>query len=252
MDELLLLSGKPFHLTSRVTVANPKLADILDFSEEKYFSTVTALTATAYDFRIQLDDIGLDYVDIEDYDMFLMIAPTLKYEETQIILPDVHFEQLQMITNKTTGEVALAEVKEDFLGRNKPYEVIFDRFTYHEMVDYIRSCHGLERNWMTPGNRGARRILIDDERERIKREGVKPFKSVLGDMVSTLVNMPGFEYNYDTVWELSIYQFLNAARRIEKIRASDHAYARINSGFFDMKKANKSQLNKELNYMGEL
>lgn len=252
MDKLKLLRGDGYKITNRVTIKNPTVGEICDFSEERYWHVISGFTATAYDYRVLLDDQGVDYVGIEDYEMFLMVAPSFSYEDTKLLLPDIKFEELYKINNTETGEIALGEAIRDKSGQIVDFKPVIDRYVYHEIADYIRNCHGYERNWLVPGNRMARKILIDDERERLKNEPKKPFKSLLEPLVSSLCNMEGFKYNYDTVWDLSIYAFLDALHRIEKIRISDHTYARLNSGFFDMKKANKAQLNKDLNWKGEL
>lgn len=252
MDKLKLLRGDSFQVTSNVKINNPTLGEICDFSEEKYWGVISGFTATAYDYRVLLDDVGVDYVGVEDYDMFLMTAQSMKYEDTKLLIPDVDFEKLYKIDHPETGEIALGVPIFNDAGKIVNFKPIIDRYVYYEIADYIRNCHGYERNWLVPGNKMARKILIDDERERLKNEPRKPFKSILEPLVSSLCNIEGFKYNYETVWDLSIYAFLDALHRVEKIRTSNHTYARLNSGFFDMSKANKAQLNKDLNWKGEL
>lgn len=252
MDKLKLLAGENYQVTKHLVINNPTLEEIRDFPEERYWGIISAVTATAYDYRVLLDDSGVDYVGVEDYEMFLMTVPNLKYENTKLIFPDIHFNELEMVKDEITQEVSLVELIEDDDGKVIDIKTIIDRSIYYDIVEYIRQCHGYERNWLVPGNRMARKILIDDERERLKNDSGKPFKSKLEPLVSALCNMEGFKYNYETVWGLSIYTFFDALHRIDKIRTSDHTYATINSGFFDMKKANKAQLNKDLNWRGEL
>lgn len=252
MDRLKLLAGENYQVTPHLVINNPTLGEVRDFPEEKYWGIISAVTATAYDYRVLLDDSGIDYVGIEDYEMFLMTVPNLKYENTKLIFPDIHFEKLEKVMDKTTKEIYLVEIVEDEAGNVIDVKTIIDRSIYHDIVDYIRQCHGYERNWLVPGNKMARKILIDDERERLRHDSKKPFESKLEPLVSALCNMEGFKYNYETVWDLPIFTFFNALHRIDKIRTSNHTYAMINSGFFDMKKANKAQLNKDLNWKGEL
>lgn len=243
MDKLSLLRGKPYIITPYLKVANPTVGEICGYSEEKYWNTVSKLTGTAYDYRLFLDDQGIDYVNVGDYEMFLMLAPSFTRDETEIILPGINFQDLEPYINTETEEVALKDKE----GHN-----IFDRYTYLEMVDYIRTCHGFKRNWLVPGNKLARKYLMEDERERRKKESGKPFNSMLESLVSALCNHPGFKYSYHEVWDLPIYTFLDAVRRIQKIDRADHLANGLYAGNLDTKKMNKTQLNKDLNWMGEL
>ena len=85
-----------------------------------------------------------------------------------------------------------------------------------------------------------------------KRKTSNSFESYLEPLISALCNSEGFKYNFDTVWDLSIYTFMDATRRIQKIKSADHLMGGMYSGMLDVSKMNKGQLNKDLNWMGEL
>ena len=91
-----------------------------------------------------------------------------------------------------------------------------------------------------------------EEREMAKRKTSNSFESYLEPLISALCNSEGFKYNFDTVWDLSIYTFMDATRRIQKIKSADHLMGGMYSGMLDVSKMNKGQLNKDLNWMGEL
>lgn len=243
MDKLHLLRGGSYQITPYVSINNPTIGQICDFSEERYFGVVSNLTATAYDYRLFLDDQGIDYVEVEDYPMFLMLISGFTYEDTKILIPDIHFEDLEPYVNQETGEVVL---------KNSNGQIIFDRLIYHEMADFIRLCHGFKRNWLVPGNKMARKILIQDEREKRLLKKDDSYKSMLEPLISALCNSSGFKYDYKTVWDLPIYTFLDSVRRIQKILHASHLANGIYSGNLDTKKMNKTQMNDDLNWMGEI
>ena len=177
--------------------------------------------------------------------MFLNVYMAFDYEETKILLPNLDIASLHLAELKN-GELALV---------NDNYEVVINEFVYGEMVDFIRDCHGIKRNFKKPGNEMARIILMREareEREMAKRKTSNSFESYLEPLISALCNSEGFKYNFDTVWDLSIYTFMDATRRIQKIKSADHLMGGMYSGMLDVSKMNKGQLNKDLNWMGEL
>ena len=245
IDKLALLKGEPYHITNLVAVNNPTIGSIVDYREDRYWGLVTRLCATSFDYRLSLDENGIDYLTVDDWHMFLNVYMAFDYEETKILLPNLDIASLHLAELKN-GELALV---------NDNYEVVINEFVYGEMVDFIRDCHGIKRNFKKPGNEMARIILMREareEREMAKRKTSNNFESYLEPLISALCNSEGFKYNFDTVWGLPIYTFMDATRRIQKIKSADHLMGGMYSGMLDVSKMNKGQLNKDLNWMGEL
>ncbi|MGN1406672.1 MAG: hypothetical protein ACI4WM_10375 [Erysipelotrichaceae bacterium] len=245
IDKLALLRGEPYHITNLVAVNNPTIGSIVDYREDRYWGLVTRLCATSFDYRLSLDENGIDYLTVDDWHMFLNVYMAFDYEETKVLLPNLDIASLHLAELKN-GELALV---------NDNYEVVINEFVYGEMVDFIRDCHGIKRNFKKPGNEMARVILMREareEREMAKRKTSNSFESYLEPLISALCNSEGFKYNFDTVWGLPIYTFMDATRRIQKIKSADHLMGGMYSGMLDVSKMNKGQLNKDLNWMGEL
>ena len=244
MDQLKLFAGSPIQISKYVTVRNCKLKEILEFGEEEYWSIVSYICSTSFDHRVFLDDFGIDYLDIDDWNMFLNFRYALDYEKTKIIIPDIDFSKLNLYKNTETEEVVL---KYDADG-----DIIINESIYTLMVEAIRDCHNMSRNFKIPGNAGAREVYMREARDAIMFADRKPFKSNLVPLISSLCNSPYFKYNYNTVWDLNIYSFMDAVKRINKIRNADAFLQGMYSGMMDTSKMNKGELNKSLNWMGEL
>ncbi len=243
IDKLLLFQGKPYRISNLVSVNNPTLGQIADFGEERYWNLVTHLCATSFDYRLLLDETGIDYVDIDDWTMFYNMYRTFDYEETKILLPSIDFSTLHLYKNDESDQVVMM---------NDTDEIVINDAIYYELIEFIRNCHGLERNFKIPGNKTAREIYMREAREARDLAGRKKFKSHLEPLISALCNIEGFKYNFDTIWDLSIYAFMDAIRRIQKIKSADHLMGGMYSGMLDIGKMNKGKLNKELNWLGEL
>lgn len=244
-NKLMLIAGDPYRITDKVAVNNPRLGDIRKFGEDKYWSILSQLCATSFDHRLSLEEAGIDYLTVDDWQMFYMSYLALEDDEVQILIPEVKFSELRPAVVNENGEIALV---------NKDMEIVINQFVYYEIVDFLRQCHGIERNYKIPGNSVARQIYMREAREareRALRSKSKPV-DYLEPLISAMCNSQGFKYNYETVWNLPIYTFMDATRRIQKIKSADSLMNGMYGGMLDVSKMNKAQLNKDLNWMGEL
>ena len=62
-------------------------------------------------------------------------------------------------------------------------------------------------------------------------------------MVSAMVNYPGFKYGYDNVWDLTMFQFMDAVQRSRLIDSTNHLLNGIYAGTIDAKKINSDKYN---------
>lgn len=241
MDKMGLLAGSPYVINSHITVYHPTLGDIRNYGEHEYWQLVSMLTSTSYDVRFQLDDMGFDYEDIDDFTVFCMMARLYSPEDTRIVFGDLDLTQLSPVFD---GEDAMLE--------NADGTIRIDRIIYELIVKQLRDINGLKRNYKTAGNKKAREFHMKEERrwleEAAKRNAGKEPESTLTPLISALVNNGDFKYDYNTVWQLPIYAFMDAARRISKIMNYRNVMFGIYSGNVDSKKIPKSQLN----WMGEI
>ena len=104
-----------------------------------------------------------------------------------------------------------------------------------------------KKNVVKPYDDYTRDILIEADRDDREDAANKPFVSMLKPLVSSLTNMPGSQFRWDTVWDAPIGVFMDGLTRMQK---RDHYYFTmlgIYSGCVDAKKINK----KELDWMSE-
>lgn len=242
IDDIKMLRGDPYEVNQYITIRQPTLNEIVNYGANDYLSLVANLTATSYDYRFQLDDIGIDYEDVNDYTMFCMLTPLFSQKETETLF----------------GNLDLSRFKVEY-GDEDTFtlvngKVVIDEIIYQLIVDYLRKTYGFKRNFIHCGNSMARKFHMEDERRMLEEKAKESdsYKSWLAPMVSALVNCSDFSYNYDTVWELTICQFMDAVKRINKLNEYRNLNTGIYTGNIDTSKIPKKQLNKQLNWMGEL
>lgn len=244
-DELNLYRGIDYPINNYIVIKHPTLGDICDYGEQEYFSMVHTICSVGADMKWQLDDLGIDYTKISDFELFSnMLVHMLTKSQTKILLGDtIDFSQMQIMFNAELQENVLVQFFDT--GEN----VQIDRYVYSAIVDAIRKIHRFKRNDELPGNESSKQILIEDAREAFEENQNKPYKSFLLPLISSMVNSEGFKYNNQNVFDMKIYPFMDAVQRIEKIKNAKLLMQSGYSGFgIDLKKVDKDTLN----WMGEL
>lgn len=242
MDKMSLLSGDPYVINSNITVKHPNLGSIRRYGEDRYWQLVSLITSTSYDLRFQLDDLGFDYEDIDDFTVFCMVAPGFPQEDTSIILGDLDLSQLK---------VEISDDGDAYLS-NEDESVIIDRVIYELIVKQIREINGLKRNYKIAGNKRARKFYMEEERKMLEQKAQQrsddESTSNLEPLISSLINNSNFKYDYESVWQLPIYTFMDAAKRITKLINYQNLMTGIYTGNVDSKKIPK----KQMDLMGDL
>ncbi len=62
----------------------PTVGEVLE-NEDNYYSMVSMLTAMPIDMMVQLDDIGIDFTTINEWELFLLLFNSLKEQDTSLI-----------------------------------------------------------------------------------------------------------------------------------------------------------------------
>ncbi len=197
VDELKLYRGDDYILPNGMHIKSPTLGEICEFGEDKYLTTVSVFTATTIDRCAQLDDVGIDYTQISDFEMFCLFAKMLEPESTKIFFCDIDFSKF-VLTVKNGKNI--------LINKNG---VIFDEDDYKRTSDYIRKMNGISPpKYVRAANEFAKKQLIIDARNdaeyQKKLQAYKGKQSMYQPYVSALVNHPYFKYNWNTVWDMKV------------------------------------------------
>ena len=206
---------------------------------------VYTLCSVGADLKWQLDDIGVDYTQIDDFELFYsLLSRSYSKEQTRILFGDVlDFSEMQLMYNNNLQENVLVQFFDD-----ETY-IQIDRYVYNAIVSTLRKIHRIKRNDEIPGNEATRQILIEDARDEYEENKNKPAKPYLLPLVSAMVNSTGFKRDDKSVFGMNIYAFMDSVARISKIKNSELLLQSGYSGFgIDLKKVNSD----ETNWLGEL
>ena len=229
---LQLYFGDDYIINDKIKIKQAKIGDIVDFGEAKYFSVVHTLTAIPSDLKSKLWDMGLDWMEIEDFELFMMLAPTLSKENTELLFGDLDFTKLKPYRNKENGDIVLADLESG---------VKIDKLIYLRIVNYLRKVHNITPKIERAANKTTKQILIDEDRMKIRLNQEKPFKSYLLPLISSVKVRMG--YTKDYVRNEGFVEFFDDLSRLQIINNADHLLAGCYSGMIDTKKINKADLN---------
>lgn len=231
--------GEPYHLNDKITIYIPTIGDIVEFGEQEYYGMVHMLTCIPSDMKSQLEDMGVNYMKISDFELFMAIAGTLPQKITKLILGDLDLTKFERYINTLNNETVLYDVEND---------ITIDKLIYAKMVNYIRKVHGIKPKVERAANETTRKILIQLDRERITKAKKQPYKSQLKIMISAMMRYPGFKYKKSELKECGLYEFIDTFYGSQVYVSSTALLQGSYSGMIDASKIDK----KEFNWMRSL
>ena len=231
LDPIRLYRGADLPLTDKITLRQPTLGDVVDLGEERYFNVVQMLTAIPSDMKAPLWDVGIDWTEFSDLEMFAVMTANLPPDETRIFLGALDLRCFRLL-KRQDGEIILVDTERD---------IVIDKYVHKQMLDFFCQIHNLKKKPEYAGNQYTKKVLIDEDRKRIEAQKGKPFQSQLIPIISTLVNSPGFKYTNETVWDMKYYAFMDSVVRYQVTNSVEHltsAYynGNIDTSKFDVKK----------------
>ena len=237
VDALQLYFGDDYIINDYIKIIQPTIGKVVDYGEAQYFSTVHTITAIPSDMKSQLWDLGLDWCEVDDFELFMMLVQTLTPDRTSILFGDLDFSKLKPYKNNQNGDIVLAD---------KETGIVIDKMIYLRIVNYLRKLHNIKPKVEKAANKMTKKILIEEDRQRILYAKDKPFKSYLLPLISAIKVKQG--YTKDYVRNMGLYEFFDDVSRAQIIDQANHLLNGAYCGMADLKKVPKQ----DFNWMREL
>lgn len=233
MSTISLLYQKEYAINDNVKIVIPTVGEILE-NEDNYYCMVTLLTSMPYDLMVELDDAGIDYTEINEYELFLILFGSLRQMDTRLIFGDLDLSKFMLTENKQNGQPMLADLEND---------ICIDRGIQGQIAATLRKIHHLEKNNRKPGNDEAKEYLLKRAREKARRRKNRKNFSQLESLIIAMVNTEQYKYDFESTLNLTIYQFNESFRQIIKKVDYEHRMAGIYAGTVDPKGMRPDDLN---------
>ena len=207
MDSRSLLLQTQVDLAPGIAIRIPTVGEILQ-NERLYYQTTYSLTATPFQNMVQLDDLGIDFTTISEWQLFIQtfLAYAHSGDLLDYVFADLQTQGFGIYQDPQTAALYLS---------NPDTGVQIHESTYLQIVELIRKINLYEHITARPANETARQYLIEKERKRLKRLAKKPPEPYLEQMVIALVNTAEFPYDYESCMHLSIYAFNQSFKQIQ-------------------------------------
>ena len=232
MATLNLLYKRDIPINDSIRIVIPKVGEILD-CEDSYYGTVSMLTAMPVDLMAQLYDIGIDFTEINEYELFMLMFPGLQTRDTSLVFGDLSLADFQAAENPENGTVVLL---------NRKTGVMIDRSIHNQIASALRKIHNLEKNYRKPANAEAKDYMMKRAREKLRRQKNRRESSQLEALIISLVNTEQYKYDFERTLELSIYQFNECVRQIISKIEYDHRMTGVYAGTIDPKGLRREEL----------
>ncbi len=96
-DELQIYRGKDIYVKKGIVIHQPNLDEICDYGERDYWSLVNTLTSVGADMKFQLYDMGIDYTQVNDFELFhSLLTQSLSQKKTSILFGDLNFTNFNL------------------------------------------------------------------------------------------------------------------------------------------------------------
>lgn len=228
-----ILYKKEIVINDDLSVRIPTVGEILECDEE-YYQNVNLLTAMPIDLMVYLDDVGVDFTEINEYELFLLLFYLMKDGDMSMIFGDLDLSSFDIVTNNENGMVVL---------RNDKTGVVIDRAIHEKIASALRKIHHLKKDIRKPGNTEAKKWMIERERKKLLRRKNKEDDSQLEQLIVALVNTEQFSYKYDEVLDLTIYQFNESVSQIINKIDYDNKMRGVYAGTISVKDLSQKDFN---------
>lgn len=227
-----ILYANSYRINDKISVVIPTVGDILD-DEDSYYGAVAMVTATPYEMMVQLDDAGIDFTSITEYELFHLMFNGLKGSDTSRLFGDLDLSKFRTSLNSNNRVVLF----------DKDNDIVIDEAIYRDIASALRKINFIDKVNKKPANDAAKSYMIERARVKQKRAARLGYKSQLEEHIIAMVNTEQYKYDYEGTRNLSIYQFNTCVHQVVKKVNYDHTIAGCYAGTIDIKKINQNELN---------
>ncbi len=223
--------GYNFKVNKNIEMISPTVGDIIEFGEEKYYSTVHSLSCIPSDMISTLWDMGIDWEELDDFELFIMLSRSIDKEQTKLIFEDLDLSKMQMVVNNETEDICLI---------NEETNQVIDRIAYMKISAYLRKLHNIKPKIKKAKTKTTKKLLIElDRGDKEKALKNNQHKSQLKPLISAMMRYPGFKYKSNELKECTLYEFMDTVQGAAIYISSTSLLQGSYSGFCDTSKINK-------------
>lgn len=238
-DETKALFGDGLFINEHIQIHQPTVGEIVEMGEREYYGMLSAFTAIPSDLIGQLWKQGIDWMELSDFELFIMLVRALPVEQTKILFGEkIDFTKFNLYLNKQNQMIYM----------ENDNGVKIDVNIYTKMAEFIRGMHEIKPKRRRAYNKATKKVMVDEALAILARESDKPYKAMLRNLISSMVCNPGYKYDLEGTKSLGIVAFMDFVKRVQIIQNANQLVMGAYCGNVDVSKIDK----KEFDWMRDL
>ncbi len=246
-DILKLYLGYDYVVCDGFVIHQPTIGEIVEYGESEFWAMVSLFCSNPTSMRLPLWENGIDWNDISDFELFIILVSSLTPDRTGIIFGDIDFSQFRVVSDSKKQDGLVMVYMPD-------PTIQLDENMYNNIVGYLRIMFDIHPKVEKAKGKTTKEMIIWEEEQNLKRslekQKNKKWKpSTLFPLISAALNHPGFKYKKNELREVNIVEFMDSVKRLQVYESTTSLMTGMYMGMLNLKEMN---LNKELNWTRDL
>lgn len=179
------MSGDDFHLTDKIILHHPNVSEMLYINngylcEELYWDYIQSILCDPYSNMVMLDDMGKNFLEVTPFEIFVMQWNNniQQYEQNKEMYDKLNAHPLNIVLSAlelfVVGEhnfvLSSYEDGEPCLVDKNDTTYQINEKIFNCLCEWLKAIHKIDySNRIKPADENARKILVDDMRDEIKK-----------------------------------------------------------------------------------
>ena len=254
---LQLYFGDPYQVSDKIQVLQPTIGGILEydkkFGESEFWSMLNVFIGNTTSYRLLLWDMGIDWNEISDFQLFSLLIKTLKVENTKILFGDLDLSSFdaymkQIPSKEKFDDKEESEPKQEMILWNPELDIEINEDIYNNIALYIRTMFNIFPKVEKAKGKTTKKWIIEEDRMNLANAKKEDTTSTFLPLIESCCCHPGFKYKKNELREVGIYEFMRDVQRLQVYESTTALLKGMYSGFIDTKGIDKE----EFDFMREI
>lgn len=254
---LQLYFGDPYQVSDKIQVLQPTIGGILEydkkFGESEFWSMLNVFIGNTTSYRLLLWDMGIDWNEISDFQLFSLLIKTLKVENTEILFGDLDLSSFdaymkQIPSKEKFDDKEESEPKQEMILWNPELDIEINEDIYNNIALYIRTMFNIFPKVEKAKGKTTKKWIIEEDRMNLANTKKEDTTSTFLPLIESCCCHPGFKYKKNELREVGIYEFMRDVQRLQVYESTTALLKGMYSGFIDTKGIDKE----EFDFMREI
>ena len=247
---LQLYFGDPYQVSDKIQILQPTIGGILEydrrFGESEFWSMLNVFIGNTTSYRLLLWDMGIDWNEISDFQLFSLLIKTLKAENTEILFGDLDLSlfdaYMKQIPNENeSDDKEESELKQEMILWNPELDIEITEDIYNNIALYIRTMFNIFPKVEKAKGKTTKKWIIEEDRMNLANTKKEDTTSTFLPLIESCCCHAGFKYKKNELREVGIYEFMRDVQRLQIYESTTALLKGMYSGFIDTKGIDKEE-----------